>query len=206
MEKNPNIIINDNNYRKKQTLNYLKSKYKIRTKEQMLQLLKKYEEIFTKEILEYFCDLINLQYSVIQDVISKETRNTLSEFNIYKEIAKFNIYNKTIKLLKSKKFQIISNEDGLNGVVVVSEINNKPVKLFKFIYGVENFDSIYSIGNITLHQTLEDENLRFEELKKVIKELEKLEEEKNPYNKDDIFDKDSSNWAFNHLNKINEAN
>lgn len=57
----------------------------ISTKEELIELLKKYKGILNSSIIEYLNYLIELEFSVIKDYIGEEERLALSELELYKK-------------------------------------------------------------------------------------------------------------------------
>ena len=68
---------------------------KINTREEILELLKKYNRILSGSMIHYLNGLVDLEFSVIKDNInvSDDDRKVLSELEVYKRIAMYNIYN-----------------------------------------------------------------------------------------------------------------
>ena len=73
---------------------------RVRTKEELIELLKGYRGILNKEMVEYLESIINLEFSVIKPNITDEDRLPLSELDIYREAATYNIYERALSLFK----------------------------------------------------------------------------------------------------------
>ncbi len=189
---------------------------KIKTKEELLELLTEYKGILTSPILNYLNSLIELEFSVIKEYISDSDRKVLAELEIYKNVAIYNIYNRVQNLFnnQNEEFIISGNNEGLEGLRVSTKLNDRCVKLFDFDYK-EIHSNIYetskvqsdfktlNVGNISLFQTFENKELREAELDRVMKKLEILYDEKNPYQSHfDVVGGPESTWAFEHFKKI----
>ncbi len=62
-----------------------------------------------------------------------------------------------------------------------------------------------NIGNISLFQTIESKNLREAELDRVMRKLERLYDERNPYSsRPGIVGGPGTTWEFDHARKIQE--
>lgn len=158
---------------------------KINIKEKLYKSLKNYKNILNKDIIEYLKYLIELEISVVNDFnsISVEDKKLLLQFDVYREIAKYNIYYRALQLLKiiSSKFPYDSNS-----ISIINIVNDIVIKIFEFDYQNPN-----NIGTIKLYQTVIDEEHRNEEIERIKKRLEFLYDFHNP------------NIAFNHLQHHN---
>lgn len=164
---------------------------RVETKEELLESLEKYKGILSVPMIEYLNSLIELEFSVVRENIGKQDRDALSELDIYRSAAIYNIYNRTKNLLNemSDTLKIKGNEDGWEELSVELPLLNGTVQLYKFDYRsalsfrlkVPNDYRPSSIGEIWLYQTLEDKGKREEELSRVLTTLNKLYDEKNPY-------------------------
>lgn len=164
---------------------------KLNTRESLLEMLNKYRGILTRHTTDYLNSLIELEFSVIRDCISREDRDVLSELEVYRRIAVYNIYNRALNILKQTSYDISTYEDGFNGLCIYAKTGNaKELKVFDFNYGEgsafsqplipSNYKNM-TIGDIALFQTIENKKLREVELARVIDELERLYNQKNPY-------------------------
>ena len=151
----------------------------INSKEELLILLNQYEGILKKNMIEYLNSLIELEFSVIKDYISESDRKALSELEIYKKIAIYNIYNRALNLFNSQKgrYNIYGINHGNKGLKISKTIKGKSIDLFDFDYREiqsnmwntpipKHFKSLY-IGDISLFQTIESKELREAELKRI---------------------------------------
>lgn len=165
-------------------------------------------------MLTYLNSLIELEFSVVKEHISNQDRVALSELEIYKNIAIYNIYNRTANLLREKNSEFIISEDndGYESLEISTKLNETIIKLFDFNYreGPIGFNSkipdgykTMNIGSMSLFQTFESEELRQAELNDVIKKLERLYDASNPYpSRPGVVGGPGTNWAFDHAKKI----
>lgn len=189
---------------------------KVNTKEELLSLLEEYGLILTDHIIEYLNALIELDFSVMRDYISIEARKTLSELEVYKRIAIYNIYYMALNTFEKNGtgLEISGNNDGIEGLTVYAPLGERIIKLFDFNYResstgfqsrVPNGYKTMHIGNISLFQTIENEEQREAELMRVMGILDRLYDEKNPYHsRPRTYGGPASQWAFEHNDKIRE--
>ena len=165
---------------------------KISTREELIELLKGYKGILADSMINYLNSLIDLEFSVIRDYISDNDRVALSELEIYKRIAIYNIYNRALSLFKENKLglTITSKNSGISGKEIYALSGEKQYRVFEYNYigGDIRFEGNISrennpviIGNISLFQTVESKGQNGIELQKLRSELDKLQHEKNPY-------------------------
>lgn len=195
------------------------SQNKINTKEELIELLKGYRGILTEPILNYLNSLIELEFSVIREYISDSDRKALAELEIYKRISVYNIYNRALNLFNEKKikYSCSSNDNVLESLTIYIPLNdNSNIRVFKFDYKgfhpnswntvkIPDEYKTMKIGNISLYQSLENQELRDAELNRVLNELEKLYDARNPYpSRRGVSGGPGSQWAFKHAQKIIE--
>lgn len=165
---------------------------KVKTKDELLEMLKRYKEILNNEMTDYLNSLIELEFSIIKDYIDYNDRKRLAELEIYKRVAIYNIYNRAMNLFNQSEIpvKITGNDEGFESLNVSLKVNDdKCIKLFNFRYGesrsrhfkIPNGYKTMNIGCINMYQTLESEELRELELKRVMNRLEILYNQKNPY-------------------------
>ncbi len=164
---------------------------RVRTKEELLELLKEYRGILSNPMQDYLNSLIELEFSVIRDYIKDEDREVLSELEVYKKVAIYNIYNRALNLFKKQDMQlsISGNENGFESLDVSTQLNDKNVRLFHFNYSenrsfndkIPDEYKTMRIGTVNLYQTLESKELREKELNRVMNKLEMLYDAHNPY-------------------------
>ena len=167
-----------------------KEKSPLLSKEELkLLLFESYKGILSKEMIEYLDSLIELEFSVIKDYIALDNREILTELSIYRYASIYNIYNRTIKLIKENKLPLEINkfdkpidvrENSLNLSFVTK--SKKRINVFEYDY---NYHSPYrnkipeyyynrSLGGITIYQTLESKERIKKEINLILGRLEKL--------------------------------
>lgn len=164
---------------------------KVNTKEELLQLLKDYKVIFNNQVIDYLESLINLDFSVIRENIDDKSKEALSELEIYKRIAIYNIYNRAINLFTQSNMPltIVGNEEGFESLSISVPIEDRNIKIFDFKYGEQkslNYKipdeyKTMKIGSINLYQKIENKELRIQELKRIVDKIERLYGTQNPY-------------------------
>ena len=164
---------------------------KVNTKEELLQLLKDYKVIFNNHVIDYLESLINLDFSVIRENIDDKSKEALSELEIYKRIAIYNIYNRAINLFTQSNMPLIitGNNEGFESLSISVPIEDRNIKIFDFKYSEQkslNYKipdeyKTMKIGSINLYQKIENKELRIQELKRIVDKIERLYGTKNPY-------------------------
>ena len=188
---------------------------KVKTKEELLELLKQYKGILNQTTFDYLNSLLGLEFSVTKDCISDSDRKVLAELDVYRKIAIYNIYNKTKNLFNSQnaEYIILGNNEGFEGLHVSTRLDDRKIKLFDFNYGMihvsdwnncgthsfETLDNCY----VTLFQTIENKELIEAELDRIMNVLEKLYDERNPfhYHRGRIGGPGTT-WIYDHERKI----
>ena len=164
-----------------------KPENKLATKEELIDLLKKHRGILTNSILDYLNSLVELEFSVARKNISTEEREILSELELYKKIATYNIYHRALQLLEQQKQPLDIDNNGRLEISV--QLENRRVELFSFDYQNrislrENIPDEYKtmkIGTISLYRSLQNEDIREKEINRVLRKLESLYASHNPY-------------------------
>ena len=172
----------------------------VKTKEEMIEELKGYKAFLSSYYYDYLRSLIELQFSIFNKNISEEEKKRLSELDIYREIAKFNIYNQAIDLVKDEDATFNGNEQKYEGLIIYVDDN----RVFDFSYrakycdpkSIEGYKRI-DVGTISLFQTL-DSRSSFEE--EVSKLKEKILEEENAKCPSNIVD--YITWKSNHEERL----
>lgn len=191
---------------------------KVKTKEELLELLKEYKGILVEPMISYLNSLIDLEFSVIKEYISDSDRKVLSELEVYRQIAIYNIYNRTQNLFNQQKgeFSIVGNKNRGERLSISARLNDRSVRLFDFDYReihsngwdlpkVPSGFKTLNIGDISLFQTLESKELREAELDRVLSTLEVLYDKKNPYpSRVGVVGGPGVTWGFEHAKKIQE--
>ncbi len=167
-----------------------KEKSPLLSKEELkLLLFESYKGILSKEMIEYLDSLIELEFSVIKDYIALDNREILTELSIYRYASIYNIYNRTIKLIKENKLPLEINKFDKPIDVTKNSLNlsfvtksKKRINVFEYDY---NYHSPYrnkipeyyynrSLGGITIYQTLESKERIKKEINLILGRLEKL--------------------------------
>lgn len=164
---------------------------KVNTKEELLQLLKDYKVILNNQVIDYLESLINLDFSVIRENIDDKSKKALSELEIYKRIAIYNIYNRAINIFTQSNMPLIitGNDEGFESLSISVPIEDRNIKIFDFKYGEQkslNYKipdeyKTMKIGSINLYQKIENKELRIQELKRIVDKIERLYGTQNPY-------------------------
>ena len=164
---------------------------KVNTKEELLQLLKDYKVILNNQVIDYLESLINLDFSVIRENIDDKSKEALSELEIYKRIAIYNIYNGAINLFTQSNMPLIitGNNEGFESLSISVPIEDRNIKIFDFKYSEQkslNYKipdeyKTMKIGSINLYQKIENKELRIQELKRIVDKIERLYGTQNPY-------------------------
>ena len=168
-------------------INIDNKKNKIKDKDELKELLKNYKTILSKAVYDYFSSLIELDIPTMKDYISNDERKVLSELEIYNEAARYNIYNRTIRLFKQEETNLgpVIIEDG-NGLLSIKDAVSK-INLFEFNYIKNMFGETVdetktrNIGNISIFKTELASNLSENDIALVNKKLAKVEKIINPY-------------------------
>ena len=177
---------------------------KVNTKEELKELLDKYSGILNPQVLEYLKSLVNLKFSVIKDEISEKDRLALSDLELYKRIAIYNIYKRASQLFRPYKseLKIEGNRNGLEGLRVYAPIGEKQVCLFDFDYAENAFNKA-AIGTISLYKTVKDRTTLEEAINQLMVKLANLRRTENPYkDRPKAFDGPASRWAYSHSEEI----
>lgn len=160
---------------------------KINTREELLELLKKYNIILSGSMIHYLNDLVDLEFSVIKDNINvnEDDKKILSELEIYKRIAMYNIYNRALNIFEeaNPEIMISGNNDGIEGLNVYASFGERSFQVFDFYYqeGPIGFEleipsgyKAMRIGDISLFHTMASNKLREAELMRVMDGLDRL--------------------------------
>ena len=164
---------------------------KVKTKEELLELLKEYKGILNKEMYEYLMSLVNLEFSVVRDYISDMNRKSLAELDIYKQVATYNICKRIKKLFSDQKDMYNVNSYNSNGLMdvhleVSAKLEKGSIDVFRF-FRHEDFSKLLegytslNIGTISLYQSLESKEARKAELEELKQKIVGLKRAKNPY-------------------------
>lgn len=111
---------------------------KVKTKEELLELLKQYKGILNQTTFDYLNSLLGLEFSVIKDCISDSDRKVLAKLDVYRKIAIYNIYNRAKSLFNSQngEYIVLGNKEGFEGLYVSTTLDDRKIELFDFNYGI----------------------------------------------------------------------
>lgn len=163
---------------------------KINSKSELIQLLNEYKGILNSTMIDYLESLIDLKESVIKNCISEKDREKLAELELYKKVARYNIYARAIEIFNNSGIEVEyqGNEQGKEGLKVSASNGMHSIPLFDYNYREKTTDKkipdgykTMNIGYINLFQLIENAEKREAELNRVLEILKKLYDEKNPY-------------------------
>lgn len=141
----------------------------ISTKEELEKRLDVYRGILAPSAREYLDSLVNLEFSVLRnDIISEKDRYSLSQLDIFKSIAQFNVYNRAINIFKNQKgVKLYTNENACSGVYVT--VNSR--KNDEIIYVFDHDDKNNEYGSIKFARIKENDGEREKEIEDLKREL-----------------------------------
>ena len=166
----------------------------VKSKEELLDLLKVYREELNKEEYEYINSLIDLEFSALQNYISDETKRKLLNNPIYKEAVVYNIYNKTKNILSKYDEVTIDDSESL-----MARVDDKV--LYDFKYNRLRVSDDKKICSIDLYTTDFSEDVREKEIERVFRTLDRLNSEVNPFSLGKSGYR-ALMWDFTHDNEI----
>ena len=184
----------------------------MQTKEELIKQVKEYKGLLNTEIIDYLNGVINLDYSAVtDDIIDINVKKHLSELEIYKEAATYNIYNRTKKLIEEyDKERLLLFLDCMEfdycSAIVKNDAKQPVMNLFDFYYNqnsmVENGDFGYI--NLIRYPSIE------EELDITNKKIDVINYEKNMFDStsssNEKYERDakynSLKMYYNHLEKL----
>ncbi len=164
----------------------------IASKKELLSLLKSYNSRFNQETIGYLNGLIELEFSILNNQFFQ-----IVPSDFMKQIARYNLFNRAIKLATkvNPKLEIIT--DRKKGQLYIFF---KGYKIYSFI--IHSFEDEDALDMIYLYQIIEDSNLRKEELEKAKLQLQELRSEQNPYYQDSQKTKDAYYWELQRRRSI----
>lgn len=146
---------------------------RVSTKEELKESLDRHKSVLNKTVIDYLNQLIELEFSAAKDNIDISDRKILHDLELYKKIAAYNIYNRTLSLLKEQEeLKIFDNQAAILGIMAYKNIGNNSIRIFDYQYNKET---------IKLFQIVEDKKIKDEQLKLVKEQLGQLYDIKNPY-------------------------
>lgn len=158
--------------------------------------------------------LIELEFSVVKENIKEDDRYFLSELAIYRYAAIYNIYNRSLALIKNTTlpFKIEAKNFHNNSLQIKTALkDNFDIFLFDYNYdnNLFNKDKIkegynnMNIGEIKIYEALESKELREKEMYRILEELINAYDDKGPAPSPfGEYGGPRSQWFFENLDKI----
>ena len=151
----------------------------INLKEELENLIKNYRKILNDDICDdYLEKLVHLKTSVIKYRSNEKLADLLTELDMYKKLAIYNINNRAMRIISKNcndvTFINSSIRDGLHAHTIV---DGEVVRLFDFVPSDGD-----KIGSIRLYRVEENEEYRRLRCKRIRQELNELYELRNNYN------------------------
>lgn len=183
----------------------------MQTKEELIEQLKEYKGLLNTEIIDYLNGIINLDYSVVRDdIIDIKTKEHLSELDIYRKFATYNIYNRTKKIIedfdKNKLLIFVDYQEFDWCSTIVCDSVKSPMGIFDFYYGKNNMieDNEFGYINLITYPSIA------KELDDISKKIELIGYEKDMFDKvcssNERYERDakynSLKRYYEHLKKI----
>lgn len=186
----------------------------LKEKSELKKLLNNYEGKISKQLIEYLNSLIELEFSVVKENIKEDDRYFLSELAIYRYAAIYNIYNRSLALIKNTAlpFKIEAKNFHNNSLQIKTALkDNFDIFLFDYNYdnNLFNKDKIKegynnrNIGEIKIYEALESKELREKEMYRILEELINAYDDKGPAPSPfGEYGGPRSQWFFENLDKI----
>lgn len=170
---------------------------KISSKEELKESLDRYKRILNPRVIDYLNQLVELEFSAVKDIVDIEDREMLQNFDLYKNVVAYNIYNRTLELLSNEQeLKIFDNKDRISGLMAYKYIGNNTIRIL---------DYKYDNGTLKLFQTVDDKKVRKEQLELVMTKLEQLYDKKNPCRSNlKRFGGPGAKWNFDHSREVSE--
>jgi hypothetical protein len=179
----------------------------LKSKEELVEILKEYKKILNGETINYLEKMLNLNVIATSPTIDNETLNILSDTSIYRDIATYNIHSVALNTFDDN----VKIVDGENFSASVNFDRN--YNIFNFDYRKtlnEGHRMVFSknhdksnIGIISLYKYVDDKNIREEEALNILNKIHELMDKKNPYHDiEGYYGGPGSRWAFENSQKI----
>lgn len=141
----------------------------ISTKEELEKRLDVYKGILAPEAREYLDSLVNLEFSVLRnDIISEQDRYALSQLDIYKSLAQYNVYHRAINIFKNQKdVRLLTNDNSRSGVEADALFGESQEIMYVFNHN----DKTSDYGSIKIARIKENDGQRENEIKDLEREL-----------------------------------
>ena len=153
--------------------------------------LETYKGVLTPQMLEYLESLINLEFSVVRNYISNDERRALSQLELYKKIAEYNIYKRALMLLNKDELRFIDNRFDFKAYY---KLDTRDANVFKYALSDKplSYDNITrNMGEISLFQVKTNDRARYDEMGLVRDRIIKAYEQISPYEKDGVLYKEN---------------
>ena len=141
----------------------------IKSKEELESVLKKYSGILAPGAIEYLDSLVNLEFSVLRnDIISEQDIDALSQLDIYKNLAQYNVYHRAINIFKNQKdVRLLTNDNYRSGVEADALFGESQEIMYVFNHN----DKTNDYGSIKIARIKENNGQREKEIKDLEREL-----------------------------------
>ena len=175
---------------------------KVPSLEELNVLLSEYSKKIDYSYIRIIKDIINLEFSVLRkDILDSEEREQLSEIELYRKAAIYNIYHRAMEILNKEKnhynIKIRNNEDDYEGIIVSGITPNEER------FNIYNFKYTTPRPYIKLYRYLQSDIRRDKEIEKLLEGLEKLYFEENPFlNNPSASAIQKSNWEIDRERRI----
>lgn len=145
---------------------------KVDSQEKLNEWLKAYNGVLSTEMLDYLNSLINLEFSVVRNIVDEKDRLLLSELKIYERIAMYNIYYRALEIFKNsnRRVKIWDNDSQFEGVGVVSGSKNYR-DIFEYNYDRDRTYEVPKCGEIKISQYTFDKEQKQQEIERLKEKL-----------------------------------
>ena len=176
-----------------------KNKSILESQKKLLEDLKQYEPLLSKEYYEYLESLLALEISAFNKEFNNDSREILKKIELYKRIAIYNICNRTKNLLLNNgngiEISTVENYEHPVEFSIFGKMNGKSINSFRF--NIEEDSPLY-IGDAIIYSSGPNSILRQEEIKRLTKEYEAKLKQDNPHARHDgvkrFQDENGSKW------------
>jgi len=141
----------------------------IMSKEEIERRLDLYRGILSPEAREYLDSLVNLEFSVLKsNIICEKDRAALSQLDIYKSLAQYNVYHRAIKIFQNQEGVNLKTNDGCYSGVQADAFSGKS---YGIMYVFNHNDRHSDYGTIEIVRIKEDIGQREKEIADLKEEL-----------------------------------
>ena len=160
-------------------------------RKQLLEKLKDYRSILNNTTMDYLESLIDLESSVCRN-----RELSLIEINLFKRIARYNIYNRAISLVKEDESDI-SIKDDVHGLRITTNMSENHLPIFTLDTKFSAYENMLNkAGNICLYQIFIDKELREIQISDIKTKMLDL------YEKTIVFNENDKTYAIPEYNSI----